>query len=334
MKMRHVVTSYLATQRAEVFLMTALLPSYLMFESALANGAIYAGGALGFDIRSLIAFGRGLGFEILTYACAKLFRLLLVKDARRNWPVALVPGIVALFCIVVSTGNNLAWVMSGGEMTGMLASLGKILPPAFMAFYQFGLGLVLPVSVGVVAVLDISHLIHEALDHSDLDAKGMEVAESEMHRDIYMRSQKKQKKQIEEAYDTVADTRAKGFVEKVKKGDTSFGGKQKEAPALRRVAPAAQGQLPLLGGPGLQQRVFPSGPQSQASFGAVAGSAFSPPSQGQVQPRMVLPSQEPVNAQWQTATNPVDDVVINMPTQGIGSIPTHGARPKSQEKLF
>ncbi len=56
------------------------------------------------DLRTWIAFGRGLFFEILTYACAKLTKLLWHKGSRKG---ALVVGVVALWCIVVSAGNNL-----------------------------------------------------------------------------------------------------------------------------------------------------------------------------------------------------------------------------------
>ncbi len=64
------------------------------------------------DLRTWIAFGRGLFFEILTYAWAKLTKLLWHKGARKG---ALVVGVVALWCIVVSAGNNLGWVLSGKD---------------------------------------------------------------------------------------------------------------------------------------------------------------------------------------------------------------------------
>ena len=71
MNMRFVTQMYLMWQRFEVFL-AVMLPMFLIIESALANGTIYNGGPLNFhDIRSWVAFGRGLFFEVLTYALAK-----------------------------------------------------------------------------------------------------------------------------------------------------------------------------------------------------------------------------------------------------------------------
>ena len=100
--MRRVVKTYLTMQRFEVFL-AVLLPSFLIFESAMANGTVYAGGVMDLhDPRSWVAFGRGLFFEVLTYACSKLAKLLAIK--RRGWGRAalFIPGTVALWCIISS----------------------------------------------------------------------------------------------------------------------------------------------------------------------------------------------------------------------------------------
>jgi hypothetical protein len=167
---RFVVQTFLKLQRLEVFL-AVVLPFFLILESALANGTVYNGGPLDVaDLRTWIAFGRGLFFEILTYACAKLTKLLWHKGHRKG---ALVVGVVALWCIVVSAGNNLGWVLSGKDFVGVFASMGRFMPPLLLSIYEGGLGLLLPISVGALALVDISHLVHEALEHAHLDDKSV-----------------------------------------------------------------------------------------------------------------------------------------------------------------
>ncbi len=223
--------------------LAVLLPFFLIFESALANGTVYAGGSLDFqDLRSWVAFGRGLFFEVLTYACAKLAKLLLTKASGRGRWAAVVPGFVAAWCVIVSAGNNLGWVISGGDFVGVFASMGHFMTPWFLSIYEAGLGLLLPIAVAALALVDISHLVREALEHSHFDNEALRVAESEMHRTEYLKSQNKQRGKIRDAYEGIAEKRADAYIQKVDKGDMSFGADQKAlpvgSPGLRRQLPA------------------------------------------------------------------------------------------------
>jgi len=226
---RFVVKTFLTLQRLEVFL-AVMLPFFLILESALANAWAYAGGSFDWhDLRTYIALGRGLFFEVLTYSCAKLVKVLIQKWTRSTTVSAAVVGLVALVAIVVSAGNNLAWVAAGHELGGLFGSVGAVLPPFLVTVYEYGLGLLLPISVGVLALVDIEHLVNEALVSGHLDNKALQVHESEMHRTSYLKSQKAQKSIIAEAYDTIAGDRAKAYIERVKKGDMTFGANDMKA---------------------------------------------------------------------------------------------------------
>ncbi len=248
--MRFVVQTFLKLQRLEV-LLAVMLPFFLILESSLANGTVYNGGPLDLhDPRAWIAFGRGLFFEVLTYASAKLTKLLWQKKQKGG---ALITAFVALWCILVSAGNNLGWVLSGGEFMGMLSLMGRFMSPWFMSIYQAGLGLLLPISVGALALVDLSHLVHEALENVHFDNRALQVAEQEMHRDIYLKGQKKQKKRIQERYDLLAEKRADAFAARVEAGDTSFGANQKAvggAPGVRRLPSGSAFQVNTQPGPG------------------------------------------------------------------------------------
>ena len=223
MNIRMVVRTFLTLQRVEVFL-AVLLPFFLIIESALANAWAYAGGSFDWhDMRTYIALGRGLFFEVLTYSCAKLVKVLIKKGGKENITAAVFVGLVALVAILVSAGNNLGWVAAGHELGGLLGSVGQVLPPFLVAVYEYGLGLLLPVAVGVLALVDIEHLVMEALASGHLDNKALEVHESEMHRTSYLKSQKAQASTIAQAYDGIAGNRAQQYIARVKKGDMSFG---------------------------------------------------------------------------------------------------------------
>lgn len=229
MNIRFVVKTFLYLQRLEVFL-AVMLPFFLIIESALANAWAYAGGSFDWhDARTYIALGRGLFFEVLTYSCAKLVKVLIIKGGKANYISAGFVGLVALVAILVSAGNNLGWVAAGHELGGLLGSVGQVLPPFLVTVYEYGLGLLLPVAVGVLALVDIEHLVMEALASGHLDNKALQVHESEMHRGEYLKSQKAQQGTIAGEYDKIASTRAQAYIERVKKGDMTFGANDMKA---------------------------------------------------------------------------------------------------------
>lgn len=236
MNIRFIVRTYLNQQRLEVFL-AVLMPFFLIIESGIANAWVYAGGS--FDLHTLrtyVALGRGLFFEVLSYSSAKLARLLWRKH---HWVGVLITTAVALWAIIVSAGNNLGWVLSGGDLGGMLAAVGHYLPRWFALAYQLGLGVLLPLAVGGLALVDVEHLVHEILATAHLDNKAVQVHEAEMHRTEYLKSQNKQRSVIREAYDRVAGSRTQQFIARVERGDMSFGADELAAlpsgPAARRL---------------------------------------------------------------------------------------------------
>jgi hypothetical protein len=240
------------------------------------------------DPRSWIAFGRGLFFEILTYASAKLTKLFFTK---RTYGAAVVTGITALWCILVSAGNNLGWVINGGDFVGVFASMGHLMPPVFMFFYEAGLGLLLPLSVGALALVDISHLVHEALENASMDNSALQVAESEMHRTEYLRSQNKQRKQIRNRYDGIAEKRADAYVKKVESGDLSFGASEQKGTGTSAAR--------VISGPGAGRPALPS-PQ--------------PGGQSLTVPGQVSPATHPSTGNTQTINIP--SAPVPSPSQG------------------
>jgi hypothetical protein len=263
MNIRFIVRTYLNQQRFEVFL-AVLMPFFLIVESGVANAWVYAGGS--FDLHTLrtyIALARGLFFEVLTYSSAKLARLLWRKH---NWVGVLITTAVAVWAIVVSAGNNLGWVLSGGDLGGMLAAVGHYLPRWFDLAYQLGLGVLLPLAVGGLALVDVEHLVHEILATAHLDNKAVQVREAEMHRTEYLKSQEKQRPVIREAYDRVAGNRTQQFIARVERGDMSFGADELAAlpsgPAARRLnGPAALAPgLPAGGTPAVPGMAAPARP--------------------------------------------------------------------------
>ena len=190
----------------------------------------------------------------------------------------IMPLLVALWCVLVSAGNNVGWVLSGGDFQGMLVSLSAFMPAWMLLFYKLGLGLLLPVSVFVLALVDIGHLVEEALNIAHLDNQALKIHESEMHRSAYLKSQGKQKKKISEAYDATAEKRADAYIKKVDSGDMSFGANEQKAiaaPGVRRVVGpvvGASGQAPLTG------QVAPA---PSAHSGNTQNIVIPPPSTGQ-----------------------------------------------------
>ena len=286
MSLRTVVRTFLGLQRLEVFL-AVMLPFFLIFESSLANGSVYAGGHLDFlTLNGWIAFGRGLFFEVLTYASARLTKVLLMRS--RSWKEgfpAILPAFLSIWCVVVSAGNNLGWVLAGGDFESIFASMGHFMPPSFLFCYQMGLGLLLPLSVGVLALVDVSHLIRAAIEDASLDEDATDVLEAEMHRGAMMREMKKQAKKTQKNYEAIAAKRALEFAKRAETGDLSFSTKNKSR-LQTSVTPMQQG-VPALGGAPVQS-ALPPGARQPAQSGPYAQQTqpFAQPFPGQFPPNL------------------------------------------------
>ncbi len=231
--MRHAVRLYLLWHRLELVLI-AILPAGLIFESSIANMAAYGGGPVGFL--------RGLFFEIVTYACARTAKLLIQRN--RRYGAALFIGAIALFAAYVSAVNNLGWVLTGHDIGGFFTAIGSVMPSGLYGLYKVGLAILLPLAVMGIALVDLDHFVHDVLAKDTLDIRAMEVAESEMHRKAYLRSQKKQHKAIAQEYDDIAGTRAKSFVGRVRGGDLSFSSGTARRQGLQQIAPAGSQAAP------------------------------------------------------------------------------------------
>ncbi|GHO65719.1 hypothetical protein KSC_046110 [Ktedonobacter sp. SOSP1-52] len=210
--MRLVISLYLLWQRLEVAFVALLVPG-LIIESSIANGWVYGGGPIGFL--------RGFFFEILTYVTA---RQAFILGKRRNWLGCILMTVVALAAIYTSAFNNLGWVMAGHELAGLLSTMGQMMGNNILYHgYQFFLAVLLPVSVGAIALIPLDHFFEHVLDQDHLDNKALQVDERHMHRTAYLKEQRAQRREVRKEYKEIARERARGFVDQVRAGDLSFG---------------------------------------------------------------------------------------------------------------
>jgi len=220
--MRTVIRMYLTWQRVEVALVALLVPG-LIFESSIANGWVYAGGSFSNGLVASVGLLRGFFFESLTYITARQAYLLC---RHKNWFGCSLMALVALVAIYVSAVNNLGWVMAGHDLAGMFSTLGHVMGgdgSLFNRGYEFFLAVLLPVSVGAIALVPLDHFFQHALEQDHLDNHAVQVDERHMHRTAYLKAQRKQAKVIQEAYEEIAEDRADTFIEQVRLGDLSFG---------------------------------------------------------------------------------------------------------------
>jgi len=218
--MRFVMGIHLTWQKIEVAIVALLIPG-LILESSIANGWIYAGGSFSNWGVAAIGLLRGFFFEVLTYATARQAYLLAVK---RNPLGCVIMGVVSFAAMFVSATNNLGWVMAGHDLAGVFSSLGHVMGTGLLLRgYQFFLAVLLPVSVGAIALVPLDHFFQNALEQDHLDNHALQVDERHMHRTAYLGAQKKQKKEIQAQYEEIAEDRAQIFIEQVRNGDMSFG---------------------------------------------------------------------------------------------------------------
>ena len=168
---------------------------------------------------------------------------------------------VSLSAVYVSAVNNLGWVMAGHDLAGLFSVMGNLLPGPLYHGYQFFLAVLLPLAVGAIALVPLDHFFQHALEQDHLDNHALQVDERHMHRTAYLKAQKKQRKEIEAAYEEVAEDRAQTFIEDVRNGDMSFGSGRLQLPQPTIVTSNVVQQLPAQGAttPG---RVWPASTQN------------------------------------------------------------------------
>jgi hypothetical protein len=213
--MRHVIRMYLTWQRLEIALVALLVPG-LIVESSVANGWVYGGGTL-----TVISFLRGFFFEVVTYVTA---RQAFVLARKKQVLSCLVMALVSLAAVYVSAVNNLGWVMAGHDLGGFFGTLGRVMGNGpLVRGYEFFLAVLLPLSVGAIALVPLDHFFQHALEQDHLDNHAVLVDERHMHRTRYLKAQRKQKKRIQQAYEAIAEDRANQFIDQARDGDFSFG---------------------------------------------------------------------------------------------------------------
>ncbi len=255
--MRFVMNIHLTWQKIEVAIIALLVPG-LILESSIANGWVYAGGSFADWRVAVIGLLRGFFFEALTYATARQAFLLALK---RNWFGTVLMAVVSLVAMFVSAANNLGWVMAGHDLVGLFATLALVMGNGpLLHGYEFCLAVLLPVSVGAIALVPLDHFFQHALEQDHLDNHALQVDERHMHRTAYLKAQKKQVKEIQAQYEEIAEDRAQTFIEQVRNGDMSFGAGG-GVPTAALPAPSSNN-----GGAALQ---LPSSAQSTVVTGTV-----------------------------------------------------------------
>lgn len=250
--MRTVIRLYLSWQRVEIALVALLVPG-LIVESSIANGWVYAGGSFANFGVTLIGLLRGFFFEMLTYVTARQAFLL---GRKQQWFGCVLMALVSLVAMYVSAANNLGWVMAGHDLAGLFSTLGQVMGNGpLLHGYEFFLAVLLPVSVGAVALVPLDHFFQHAIEQDHLDNHALQVDERHMHRSAFLKAQRKQRKLIQQAYENIAEDRAADFISQVRTGDLSFGtGQAVPAPPTVAALPSASTsappslQLPAAGG--------------------------------------------------------------------------------------
>src|SRR5579885_1985145 len=199
---RTVIRFYLWWQRAEIVLVALLVPG-LIVESSIANGWVYAGGVLSASLPAVIGLLRGFFFETLTYVTA---RQAFILRRKQHWFGCGLMGLVSLVAIYVSAANNLGWVMAGHDLAGLFGTLGQVMGDGpLLHGYEFFLAVLLPVSVGAVALVPLDHFFQHAIEQDHLDNHALQVDERHMHRSAFLKAKRKQRKLIEQAYQNIAE---------------------------------------------------------------------------------------------------------------------------------
>lgn len=241
---RNAVRAHLFRERFEV-LLAVLIPFLFMAESGYANAWVFAGGHLGWDFPSLMAYGRGFAIEAFIFVCFRLVRIFWQKS---TWKAIGIPLLIGLVAMVVSAGMNLGWMSQSPEMKVAMGAVAQFMPAWMASIFRVGLGLLFPVGVGLFALFDVRHLIDEMINSSHLDNRALHVHRAELHRSAYLKSIKRAKNTVREQYDAICEADAQNMVNKVKQGDLSFGAdelaRQTAQSSVTRILPGSPPALP------------------------------------------------------------------------------------------
>ena len=259
MRISTIVNAHLTRERLDV-LLSVILPLVLMVESGYANGWVYAGGVLDVSLNTAIALVRGLFLEALIFAMFKIVRILCLKGQWKYYAVAFLPLSIGMVTMVVSAGLNIAWANRSGEMQSVMLMVGQFLPSGMFDTFKVGVGLIFPIAVGVFALLDVGHLIREAIDATpEMNKQALLVGAAEAHREGLEKEMRRAAKQAQTQYKDIADAHMTRMVQAVKAGNYSFGLDELKAPtasSATRVT-SVQSTVPLAPAPSYPQIAAP-----------------------------------------------------------------------------
>jgi hypothetical protein len=223
MKIRTIVNAHLNRERLDAFI-AVLVPFVLMLESGYACGWVFADGDLSLtSLNTYWSLARGLFLEGLIYAVFKLVRMFVMHPKVGMKILAVIPFLIGMMAMSVSAGMNLGWINRSGEMTHIVSTVGAFMPSFMVELFKLGLGLLFPLAVGAFAIFDLTKLIEEVLESVHLDQRAFLADNADLHRKEMKKAQKQAVRQVSKQYQDMAKTDAQNMVNRVGKGDYSFG---------------------------------------------------------------------------------------------------------------
>lgn len=240
---RNTVRTHLFRERAEV-LLAVLIPFVFMIESGYACAWILVDGRLEVDFPSFMAFARGFAIEAFVFVCFKLVRIFVLKGLRKT---VVLPFIIGLVGVVVSSGMNLGWMIQSPEMRTVMMAISSYMPAWMADVFRLGLGLLFPVGVALFALFDVRHLVDEMIASAHLDDRAFVIQKAETWRSNFAKVTKRAIQESREHLKEIAEADAQNMVKAIRAGDMSFGMRdlaKVSAPSVTRVSQVPHSQVP------------------------------------------------------------------------------------------
>jgi hypothetical protein len=109
-------------------------------------------------------------------------------------------------------------------MQTVVAMVSMFLPDWMFSIFKIGVGLIFPIAVGAFALLDVGHLISEAMNNAaELKERAVLVGASEDGSKGFEKEIRRAAKQAQAKYKDIADAHMERMVQAVRSGDYSFG---------------------------------------------------------------------------------------------------------------
>ena len=271
MRISTIVNAHMTRERLDVWL-SVILPFVFMVESGYANGWCFAGGTIDLSLNTAIAMFRGLFLEVGIFTMFKIVRILFVTGKWQQRVVSILPLLIGIVAMVVSAGLNIGWANRSGEMQNLISTVSEFLPLVFLEVFKLGIGLLFPVAVGILALLDVGHLVTGAMELArEMNERSMVVGIAESNHQALEKEMRRSAKQAKSRYKEIADVHIDKMVEAARRGDYSFNMDTVTRPStssqssVTRVTPT---QSPLLP----SAPVFP-----QLNGPAITGQFTAPP---------------------------------------------------------